>query len=149
MFYFALHKKGGTRIENQESNKVNNYYVSYEIVSSKAVREFRIYCSGPVIALNAFHRAMQRERELDGQRKVIRPRLKPDQYKILRLFLRYNDGTGLQSGRTVESNFDLPDTGNPDLNYSPKKKKKTARVQPQEFDFTRTQGDFFHSSTSN
>jgi hypothetical protein len=77
------------------------------------------FVSGPVIALNHFHRDIQRKREMKDDRKtVIRPKLLPDQYKILRCYHVYFD----HLGETVKSDYDMPDTDNPD--QAKKKKEK-------------------------
>lgn len=125
---------------------MNNYYVQYKITKtdfkgSRDTREFRTYKSTPVIALNEFHRSMQRTKEVDAKRKVTRPRLRPDEYEISRLFLRYNGkATELATSGTVESDFDLPNTPNPDLKQT-KKVKKADRPKPPEFSFMSESSD--------
>lgn len=119
----------------------NNYYVRYAITKSDfkgdREREFRVFKTGPIPALNAFHHAMQKEREVDGKRKVIRPKLLADEYKILRLFLRYSEGTDLSRGRTIESDFDIPNTPNPVLKVRVKRPKgeKAPKFKHPEFSF--------------
>lgn len=85
-------------------------------------QEFRVYARDPIHALNEIHKLLQKTRELDGKRKEIRPRLKPHQYTLLRLFQRYTDITE----KTVESELDLPKTPNPDLH--PQKRIRTENM---------------------
>lgn len=112
---------------------MNNYFIEYEVLKpsdlSGKKRELRVYKKTPITALNEFHRRMQRTKEVDGKRKIIRPRLRSHEYKISRLFIRYTDSAkDLESGRTIESTFDLPKTANPDLKFQTKRIKKTDTV---------------------
>jgi hypothetical protein len=75
----------------------------------------RYFAPGPVIALNLFHRDMQNHAVSDGK-TVLRPKLQPSQYTIVRMFHSYNDAVG----KLVENAYDLPATDNPDC--TPKKK---------------------------
>ena len=80
--------------------------------------EYRYYVSGPIMALNTFHRDVQRKKIMKDDRKtVLRPKLTPDQYKILRCFESYSDG----AGNMIESEFSLPKSNNPveQGSYSP------------------------------
>jgi len=109
-----------------------NYYVSYTVLlKTSEKREFRTFKASPVMALNEFHRAMQRTKEVDAKRKVIRPRLKPDQYKINGMYIQYpKTANELPDAEMIKSYFDLPDTPNPDLNFQTKRIKKADRPKP-------------------
>jgi hypothetical protein len=103
----------------------HNYFftvTSPYFTSLQCMREFRAYARDPIHALNLIHKQLQKTRELDAKRKEIRPRLKPDQYTICRLFLRYKD----INDKTVESDLDLPQTPNPDLH--PQKRIRTENM---------------------
>lgn len=89
---------------------MNTYHIIYTY--NGWAKEFAHYCSTPIAALNEFHRKLQKTRELDAKRKVVRPKLGPNDYKITRMFTR-NYGF---EGETIESEFDLPKTPNPNLN---------------------------------
>jgi hypothetical protein len=101
---------------------MKNIHIEYEWkvdenVVCKAVAAY--YLSGPIIALNHFHRDMQRKREMKDDRKtVIRPKLLPEEYRIIRCYETYLDN----SGNVIKSDYDMPDTDNPD--QSKKKKEK-------------------------
>jgi hypothetical protein len=97
----------------------HNYFFTVSSTLFKETREFRVYARDPIHALNGIHKLLQKTRELDAKRKVIRPRLQPDQYLLRRLFLRYLD----INQKTVESDLDLPNTANPDLH--PQKRIRT------------------------
>jgi len=93
---------------------MRNHHISYEVLAKgfEGPREERFYCSGPVIALNEFHRLVQGNREIASDRKtVLRPKLKPTEYRILRVYEKYLDA----EGNAVCSDFDLPNTANPDI----------------------------------
>ena len=108
-----------------------NYYVSYTVLKTNETREFRTFKASPIMALNEFHRSMQRTKEVDAKRKIIRPRLKPDQYKIKRLYIQYpRTANELPDAEMIKSDFDLPNTPNPDLKYQAKKVKKADRPKP-------------------
>ena len=94
-------------------------------------QEWSYWCSGPVMALNYFHKFAQLERQLDksDKKKVLKPKLRPHQYKFKRLFLRYNANPLGKGTDFMEENYDLPNTPNPDLH----KPKYLADVTP-EFD---------------
>jgi hypothetical protein len=89
----------------------HNYFftvTSPYFTSLQCMREFRAYARDPIHALNLIHKHL--------------PRLKPDQYTICRLFLRYKD----INDKTVESDLDLPQTPNPDLH--PQKRIRTENM---------------------
>jgi hypothetical protein len=110
-------------------------FISYEMTLSgfhPEVREEQFYCSGPIIAFNEFHRQMQLSKEIGPDRKkILRPKLAPGEYKILRAYHKYSDS----SGKTVCSDFDLPDTSNPRLeeDRSQKRAAKKADKDPANF----------------
>lgn len=101
---------------------LHNYFGIIESGYWKGGREFHAHAKDPIAALNMLHRHLQKTRELDAKRKVLRPRLKPDEYKILRLFQRYED----INKKTVQADLDLPNTSNP--NVLPVKKVKTLNM---------------------
>jgi hypothetical protein len=101
---------------------MNTHHIEY-IITGQKKKEWHFYCSGPIIALNGFHRFMQRQKECNADRKVIRQKLKPNDYRIIRLFLRYPGGEGRGQ---LESDFDLPNSANPDLALRKKKPAEPA-----------------------
>lgn len=105
-----------------ERDKMKNIHIEYRWEADKfpsSVSTERFYVSGPIIALNHFHRTMQRKREMKDDRKtVIRPKLLPEQYAILRCYETYLDNLGV----AIKSDYDMPATANPDVSV----KKKNA-----------------------
>lgn len=105
---------------------MKTYFIEY-VWAGKSF-EWHHRCSGPVIALNEFHRFMQRSKQCDANRKVIRPKLQPGDYRICRLFERYYEIDGER--KVIESCFDLPNSGNPDFRLV-----QTQQVEQPAFDF--------------
>lgn len=68
----------------------------------------RYHCSGPIIALNMLHRELQRTKA-QKDRKVVRPKLLPGDYKVIKMYEVYQD----ISGTMIHNHYDLPDTANP------------------------------------
>lgn len=62
-------------------------------------------------ALRQVHSTMQKSKESDTERRIMRPMLAPGEYVITRLFIPYKDA----SGDNYERTFDLPKSDNPDL----------------------------------
>lgn len=62
-------------------------------------------------ALRQVHAAMQKAKELNLDRQVVRPKLLPDEYRVTRLFIPYLDAKNIE----YEHTFDVPTTVNPDL----------------------------------
>ena len=95
---------------------MKSYFISYTFTkagygSSEKIFEFRTRTSGPVEALNEFHRWIQLTVQINGTRGVIRPKLQPHEYRIVRLFNRYfSEGA---TNDCNESDFDLPKSENP------------------------------------
>jgi hypothetical protein len=109
----------------------NTYRIDYEFQDDQGnngVRSFTAMASGPVIALNAFHRFVQHCNELDGDRKVIRTKLRHDQYRVKGLFVVYSSNALRSGPPMIASAYDLPNTPNPDLN------QKKAHEQPKTID---------------
>jgi fructose 1,6-bisphosphatase len=77
-----------------------------------------IEASGPIMALNQFHADLQRKAKLDGNRQVIRPRLKHDEYKLVAMHHIYHDAAfqrDVTECPIVEAEISLPRTKNPIL----------------------------------
>lgn len=68
-------------------------------------------------ALTAFHRVMQQSVERDTNRQVIRDRLAPGDYRILRLYAVHQRGDNLDRavGDYVYDDYPVPASANPDL----------------------------------
>lgn len=111
----------------------HNYFFKISSPYWEGEKEYRVYRKDPISALNEIHRVMQKSRELGDKKKVLRPRLKPDEYRLIRFFQRYLDETTPEK-RTVESDLDLPATPNP--NVLPQKRIKTENT---EFNFGATE----------
>lgn len=95
------------------------------IVYDNTPHEWTHFCSGPIYALNEFHRRAQKTKEVGFDRtKVQRRMLKPDEYAITALWC---DGVNYD---------DLPRSGNPDLN-----KPKQAKPVIDEFAGMPAQGE--------
>lgn len=86
--------------------------VGRDRVKTKIPNPYRLRTPTPVMALDHFHRMMQRELH-QGHRF----------YSVKKLEKVYNDGSG-NNGREIRSEFDLPDTRTPDVT-----KKKRHRVE--------------------
>ncbi len=74
-------------------------------------------------ALHSFHRWMQLSKELDGDKKVIRPMLGPNEYRLTGIAQIYSSAaSGKIGAEMIESKFDLPaNATNPDLREAKKK----------------------------
>lgn len=70
--------------------------------------------NGSIDAIHAVHCFAQREQELDAERKVRRPRLKPEQYRVNDLRLTYMDETRPEKIRRQEY-VPVPSGPNPDV----------------------------------
>lgn len=111
-----------------------NYFAeyNYKLAPSKVVAgKYRFYVASPIQALNEVHKFLQLSCERDGQRKITRPKLKPEDYRITRLYSAYDDrDKELTRGtpETIESDYDLPNTANPDLNAPKPPKPETAEM---------------------
>lgn len=87
-------------------------------------KKVRISAHNPVMALNWFHREMQDKREI-----------KYTDYKITKLVHRYAAKATitpewmLDDAHCIESDFDLPNTPNPDIKWD-RKKKRDEREAP-------------------
>ncbi len=68
-------------------------------------------------ALHSFHRWMQLSKELDGDKKVIRQMLGPNEYRLTGIAQIYSSAaSGKIGAEMIESKFDLPtNPTNPDL----------------------------------
>jgi hypothetical protein len=106
----------------RQKNILHDYFGVVESSYWKGEREFHAHAKDAITALNMLHRHLQKTRELDAKRKVLRPKLKPDEYKIVKLFQKYED----YDKKTVRAFFDLPRTGNPSV--LPVKKVKTPNM---------------------
>ena len=99
-------------------NILKNYFAEVksahfvESPHSLGKRQFFVRARDPVSALNELHKILQKTRELDVKRKVLRPRLRPTECTIVSLFKKYEDS----HHRTVEAYVDIPASPNPDLN---------------------------------
>lgn len=91
----------------QPVSAIHKFEVTYRW--NGGTRTYETEASGPIMALNGFHRSMQRERELDGGRKVVRPKLGPSEYELLGLNLIWWD----MDKKTKRTPYDLPKTPNP------------------------------------
>jgi hypothetical protein len=78
-----------------------------------------ISAPSPVSALNQFHSFLQTLAEtLDG-RRMLRPKLKPDEYKLdsmVQTYFNLDHRGKVMLDQPVDSAIDLPKTPNPDLN---------------------------------
>ena len=89
-------------------------------------REHIPQATNPVQAIDRFHRFIQRSKELADRKKVIRPKLKWDEYEVVQMAQAYTDnpsGNGELNRRNV---IDLPKSPNPDLNKPKPPKVETA-----------------------
>ena len=96
-----------------------NYLFKYEWLPAKSADwregEASITTTTPISAVNLFHRKMQLDKQMAGDRKtLIRPALKPDQYRVLRFFQIYHDSTK----QLVYNQLDYPQSPNPDVLYN-------------------------------
>lgn len=102
------------------SNDMKQYktYYSAKIRGEEVHRDVVITATDPIAALDHFHRMMQSmDSKLVTTGVVVRPKLAPDEYKLLGMYQFYPDspvhlgGTG----KMLESKIDLPNSSNPDL----------------------------------
>lgn len=66
---------------------------------------------GAIEAIYSVHRYAQREQETNADRKVVRPRLAPDEYRVDGLALTYMD----MAGNEIREAVYVPNGRNPDL----------------------------------
>lgn len=64
-------------------------------------------------ALRQVHATMQKAKELNLDREIVRPKLLPDEYRVVRLFIPYKEIKGFEHEHT----FDVPTTANPDVRH--------------------------------
>jgi hypothetical protein len=83
-------------------------------------------------ALRQVHETLQKAKENNTNREVVRPMLLPSEYAISRLFIPYKDSTGEPYERT----FDLPAGENPTV---AKEKVEPVKPEPMPF-FEETKG---------
>jgi hypothetical protein len=95
---------------------LHNYFVVVTSPHWIGPREFRAFVKDPPSALIYIHKVLQRTKEVGAKREVIRPKLKPDEYEVIRLFLRYEDN----DKRDIQANIDMPRSPNPDATKKPK-----------------------------
>lgn len=88
---------------------MKNFFVEYEHAGKKDTQRF--YSADPVRALNDFHYWIQTTRDLASNRTVLRDRVSHENYKLVRLYEKYQDG----DGKEIKSHFDLPRSANPNL----------------------------------
>lgn len=132
---------------------MNHYRIRYywstnaAALKSRAAETFAIWTKDleaptPISSINQFHKFAQQVKELaDDRRTVLRPMLKPDQYKVYSLHQFYHDcgfQPNISSTPIVESSVDYPRSPNPDLQDH--HVAGLARVAPkvevrEEFDF--------------
>lgn len=89
--------------------------------------------TSPIAALNGFHKLMQLVTERHGV-DVIRPMLKPADYKITSLHVIFDANDHSLSRlpiKMVEQKYDLPETPNPDL----KTEEALPDIQTEEMPF--------------
>lgn len=98
-------------------------------------------CSAPITAINQFHRRVQNTTLRAQEGHIIRPALKPDQYRVLSMHQVYHD-TSLQrdvaSTPIIESLVDYPASPNPLVCDADKRKGDPAFAVssgPEEFNF--------------
>lgn len=106
-------------MKSSASSTAMKYWVHYKWVTGReakpnAPREWSTLATSPIQCLNWFHEHLQKGKDIDGMRQVIRPKLLPSQYEIT-LFKR--DGF---------APYDIPVGGNPDLTA---KKKPVKEVE--------------------
>jgi hypothetical protein len=109
----------------------NTYKIDYAYEDADGItqiRSHRVTASGPIIALNEFHRFAQKTNELDHKRQIVRPKLRHDQYQVTALWVIYSSKALDPKGGPpmISSSFDLPKTSNPDLIS-----KRNAHGQPK------------------
>lgn len=92
---------------------------TYELADKTLAGRWGTMSTSPIQALNYFHDWVQRHADRDGNRKIIRPKLRMRQY-TLTLFKR--DGF---------APYDLPITPNPDLS----ERKRVKAEPPPTFNF--------------
>jgi len=90
----------------------STYFAIVEFDGQK--HEWAVTAVSPISALNKLHQRAQCNADQNYNRKVVRRKLRHDEYSIARLFIRYADGTS-GKGETVTTDFDLPTSDTPDL----------------------------------
>ncbi len=88
---------------------MKTFYFQFTTKHSNNTSEHSIFSSNPVSALDKFHKYMQSRREADPITKDEHLLYGPEDYKIHRLFLRYQD----EDKNWIESDYDLPPCANP------------------------------------
>lgn len=108
----------------------NRYRIRYvwttdaNALKSRSIETFGIWTKDfeaptPISAINQFHKHAQLVKELANDRRtVLRPMLKPDQYKVFSVHQFYHDCAfqkDISSTPIVESSVDYPRSPNPAL----------------------------------
>lgn len=80
-------------------------------------------------ALRQVHQVMQRTKENNTERRVMRPMLSPADYTVKKLYIPYKDcASGPDKPRELEHVFDLPAGTNPDIRPDPTPAQATATM---------------------
>lgn len=109
---------------------LHNYFADVTSPHWEGTREFKAYVKDPASALIYIHKLLQRKREVGAKREVLRPKLKPEEYQIVRLFLRYED----YDRNAVQADIDMPRSPNPDAT-----KQKKIKTENMTFGFPEEQ----------
>lgn len=83
-------------------------------------------CSGANQALSHLHAHIQRSSESNADRKVVRPKLRHDQYQIISLEVVYTGVAGDQRGEELRQRVEIPVGVYPDLRHHKIKPEATA-----------------------
>lgn len=86
------------------------------------------------MALEHFHKNCQRHQETNAERKVVRPKLAPDQYRITAFDLVYNEVAGDEAGEERREAVQIPAGDYPDVRKTPKA-QRVAPARTAEFGF--------------
>lgn len=90
---------------------MKTYYFQYTTCEKAETQEQAFSAYSPVDALDRLHKFMQTPGKFDPVTHEARVPCAPSDYKICRLFLRYQDDSGLE----IESEYALPPCANPDV----------------------------------
>lgn len=114
----------------------HQYSASYEwrdAAGTMRIGHWSQLCSGADQALRRPHAHIQRGQETDSERKVVRPKLRFDEYKVLKLEIVFRGERSDERGQVFRQAVEIPRGANPDLRHH-----KHAAAPTAEFEFVKS-----------
>lgn len=111
-------------LENQIKDGWHHYHATVSWITTREIKKAAlgivgkqrkstviIHAPSANSALHQVHQAMQKAKELNSFKEVVRPMLLPTEYTVIDMHIPYNDATGNPHKHV----FDIPASANPDM----------------------------------